>query len=390
MGDAQNGGSAKALVVFDDGGVDGPALFAGGSFPRAGGVLVNGVAKWNGRTWSAVGAGVSDDVEALAVFDDGNGGGPALHVGGNFTNAGGAPAFGIAKWDGLAWSPLRNGLVGPVHALAVFDDGGGAALYVGGEFVQTGGGQTVNHVARWNGTSWSALGTGTDDHVLALAVYDDGNGDALYAGGYFSSAGGAPANRVARWDGVSWSSLGSGLGGGFNRYVDELVVFDDGSGAALHAGGRFSTAGGNPANGIARWNGAGWARLDGGVDVVNALASTNGPGGPTLYVGGFFRAANDSLDRNLARWQGCDTKPPAIVCPGPFLVSDPGAPGEFVSYTVTASDACDPAPSLVCTPPSGSFFPRGVTLVKCTATDAAGNQASCEFEILVGNKIRPR
>ena len=71
--------------------------------------------------------GVDNAVQSLTVFDDG--GGPALYVGGNFTVAGGVVANRIARWDGSSWTPLGSGMNGPVQALAVFDDGGGAALY---------------------------------------------------------------------------------------------------------------------------------------------------------------------------------------------------------------------------------------------------------------------
>ena len=49
----------------------------------------------------------------MAVFDDGTG--PALYVGGMFTAAGGAPASRIARWDGIVWSALGDGLNGWVH-----------------------------------------------------------------------------------------------------------------------------------------------------------------------------------------------------------------------------------------------------------------------------------
>jgi hypothetical protein len=41
-------------------------------------------------------------------------------------------------------------------------------------------------------------------------------------------------------------------------------------------------------------------------------------------------------------------------------------------------------------PPSGSFFPRGTTLVTCTATDASGNQSTCQFPVTVAFKPRRR
>jgi hypothetical protein len=59
-----------------------------------------------------------------------------------------------------------------------------------------------------------------------------------------------------------------------------------------------------------------------------------------------------------------------------------------MTFTVTATDEEDYAPSLVCVPPSGSHFPRGTTLVTCTATDFSGNQATCRFPVTVGAHFR--
>jgi hypothetical protein len=64
--------------------------------------------------------------------------------------------------------------------------------------------------------------------------------------------------------------------------------------------------------------------------------------------------------------------------------------GEVVHYSVAASDEDDPTPSVLCSPPSGSLFPRGTTLVTCTATDASGNQSTCEFPVTVALKARQR
>jgi hypothetical protein len=78
-----------------------------------------------------------------------------------------------------------------------------------------------------------------------------------------------------------------------------------------------------------------------------------------------------------------------VFCPASIVVDDrPGdRPGEILTFTVTALDEEDPAPSIVCVPPSGSRFPRGTTLVTCTATDFAGNPASCEFLVTVGTNV---
>src|SRR6185295_4539526 len=195
------------------------------------------VARWDGTSWTPLGSGVDDTVQALAVFDDGSG--PALFAGGNFTHAGGVAANGLARWDGSSWSAVGSG-GGPmsVLALAVFDDGGGngPALYVGGTFASAGG-VTGSHVARWDGASFGDLAGGADNAVRCFQVFDDGlgGGPALYVGGVFTHVGAVAASHIARWDGTSWSALGSGT----NKVVRTLTVFDDGSGPALCAGGAF-------------------------------------------------------------------------------------------------------------------------------------------------------
>jgi hypothetical protein len=234
LGSGMNG-SVSALEVYDDG--SGPALYAGGGFTSAGGVPANLIAKWDGSSWAALGSGMNCcGVGALAVYDDG--GGPALFAGGAFTNAG---YNYTAKWDGSGWAAIGTGVNWAVGALAVYDDGTGPALYASGLFT-TVGGVPVNHIAKWDGSSWATLGSGLDDGVaLAFAVYDDGGGPALYAAGDFTSAGGVPASRIARWDGSSWAALGSGI------VIDEdiyaLAVYDDGGGPALYAGGDFTFMG---------------------------------------------------------------------------------------------------------------------------------------------------
>jgi hypothetical protein len=302
------------------------------------------------------------------------------------------PVNGVAKWNGSSWDALGGGTDGGVAAFAVFDDGNGLALYAGGSF-STAGGVSARNIARWDGLSWTPLGTGTDSSVASLTVFDDGSGPALFAGGIFTAAGGGPANRVARWDGSSWSALGTGFAGA-SDHVSVLGVFDDGSGPALHAGGAFTTADGVPANRIARWDGSSWSALGSGTSGrVIALATFDDGGGPALYAGGVFANAYDSGDSYLARWSGCpDSAPPVLSLPGQVVVGDSlsSPPGESVSFSVTASDNMDPSPSVVCTPPSGSFFAPGTTIVNCTATDALGNQSSGQFAVIVHPKIRRR
>jgi hypothetical protein len=288
-------------------------LYIGGEFTVAGNVIAINIAQWNGTNWSALGSGMGGDyhiVEALAVS------GSTLYAGGEFTTAGGIAATNIAQWNGSSWSALGSGMDRIVYALAV----SGGTLYAGGFFTNAGG-NLANCIAQWNGSSWSALGSGMNNGVRALAV----SGDTLYAGGDFTNAGGSAANCIAKWDGSSWSALGSGMSGAsydfdgdgdyeYGPSVSALAV----SGSMLYAAGAFTSAGGNPANYIAKWNGSSWSALGSGISgsggdiygddygpYVYALAMS----GSTLYAGGIFYAAGGNSANCIAQWDGSSWSP---------------------------------------------------------------------------------
>src|SRR5438552_489886 len=94
------------------------------------------------------------------------------------------------------------------------------------------GGNAATNIAKGDGSGWTALGSGVNAYVSALAVSD---GD-VYAAGGFTTAGGSVANYIAKWDGSTWSALGSGIGGA-SPNVYALAI----SGSDLYAGGAFTT-----------------------------------------------------------------------------------------------------------------------------------------------------
>ena len=55
--------------------------------------------------------------------------------------------------------------------------------------------------------TWSPLGSGVNNFALKLTVYNN----ELIAGGTFTTAGGVSANYIAKWNGTTWSTLGSGM-----------------------------------------------------------------------------------------------------------------------------------------------------------------------------------
>ena len=309
------------------------AMYAGGWFQSAGGIGTGYFALWDGSKWSAVGNGAvasgGGGVSALEVFDDGAG--PDLYVGGNFVSAGGVPAASIVRWDGAHGTPVGGGVDGSVLAMEVVTDPAiGSGLYVGGQFAQAGG-TAAAAIARWDGTTWSALAGGVSGMVRVLRVFDDGTGPALFVGGDFSEAGGVATENIARWDGRQWAAVGSwpkgpGIGGhglpGGNFGVYTLAVFDDGTGAgaALYAGGDF----GHPANapaGLARLDGDLWQPVgDGITGVVRAMkVFDDGAGaGLSLLVGGSFCILpDDDVTCVLARWNGSAWS--NIPIPGPAV-----------------------------------------------------------------------
>lgn len=295
-------GAVFAAVVWDDG--NGPALYVGGDFVTAGRHVVNNIARWDGSEWSplrgASGTGTNYEVRALAVYNG------VLAVGGEFTQAGGVTVNYIARWNGNDWStfsgPSGVGMSGgSVYALSEFN----GDLIAGGRFTSAGG-VTVNRVARWDTASavWTQMngpsGTGVNDYVYALTVH----AGALYAGGSFATAGGMTVNRIARWNGSQWSALtgssGTGLSGS-NAYAYALASY----GGSLIVGGSFSTAGGvSGANNIARWNGSEWFSLQfagtGSGNSVRALGVYAG----NLYVVGDFLSAGGVAVNRIARWNG--------------------------------------------------------------------------------------
>ena len=209
-------------------------------------------------------AGANNDVFCI-VFHGGN-----MYVGGHFTAIQGTLANRIAKWDGSTWSALGMGLNSKVADIA-FDGSGN--LYAGGTFT-TAGGSLANRVAKWNGTAWSNLGTGIDGEVTALAFDADGD---LYVGGLFTVAGGVSVKGIAKWDGTAWSALGSGVIGG---YVSALACDTSGR---VYAAGRFSAIDGVAAQNVAKWDQGHWSALGTGLTTdVRALVLD---ASETLYAG---------------------------------------------------------------------------------------------------------
>ncbi|MDX1479536.1 MAG: hypothetical protein R3301_17605, partial [Saprospiraceae bacterium] len=239
-----------------------------------------------GDCWEQFGgtAGANQQISAVVVTPSGE-----MYVGGVFTTIGSIGANRIAKWDGSTWSPLGSGLNSPVFSIVLSPQGD---LYVGGAF-NTAGGITANKVAKWDGAAWSALGTGMNNGwVYDLALSDNGD---VYAGGDFTSVGDSTINRLARWDGTTWSSVGGGL----NLTATALAF--DGNGD-LYVGGAFTVAGTTPVNRIAKWDGSTWSAFGSGMN--NFVYDIEIVSPNEIYATGEFTQAGGAIANRIAKWDG--------------------------------------------------------------------------------------
>ncbi|MBX3388228.1 MAG: immunoglobulin domain-containing protein [Phycisphaeraceae bacterium] len=232
-------------------------------------------------------AGVNGSVNAMTLWDP-DGAGPlpeVLVIGGSFSMVGATSAKNLAMWDGQHWSEIGGGVGSTVKALAVYQ----GKLCVGGSFT-TAGGVATGRLAAWDGATWTGGGTEPTTTINALQVFQ---GELVAAGGFVLSGAGTP---IAKWNGASWSFLGanSAIGSGINV----LTVFE----GKLIAGGSFTTAGGNPAGGIASWDGA-WTALGSGVNATKAVRALV-VYGAELYAGGNFTALGGTDARFLGVWDG--------------------------------------------------------------------------------------
>ncbi|MBK5212744.1 MAG: HYR domain-containing protein, partial [Flavobacteriaceae bacterium] len=85
--------------------------------------------------------------------------------------------------------------------------------------------------------------------------------------------------------------------------------------------------------------------------------------------------------------------PPVIACPAdPTIASNsPGLCSAVVNFAGAAFDVEDGniSGSIIATPPSGSVFPVGDTLVTLSVTDSDGNTATCSFTVTVQDTEAP-
>jgi hypothetical protein len=242
------------MVWFDDG--SGEALYVSVS-SEIDGVPVQGVARWDGASWSEVGGGCPAYWPQLVVHDDGSG--AALW---------GVGSDMIVKWDGVSWSsyPLepREDVMANVVSTDIGD--GRQLVWAESEFVSSA-------LWRWNGVQAEQISGQIGGHVVSmLAGAGDAFGGGVIIGGSFSEVGGVEACNLGAYGAGAWRAVGSENVGNGARPRDIVWVGGDG-GAALKDRLFASTysAGGRWARGAAAWDGSEWSG-------IGTLEATRYPG----------------------------------------------------------------------------------------------------------------
>ena len=312
--------------------VSGGKVYAGGVFTNAGNSGADNLAVWDGTSWEPfciVTGETIGNVKALQVV------GPTLYVGGDFQDGAGIPAADYLLACDLASGVPKAATVdplhpfsGPVKVLTATSDG---TLYAGGRFGNLENIPAADNVAYLpQGGAWHAMGFGGGPCTCALDAYVRGlaaNGTDVFVGTEGSNVDGiAQADHVAKWNGSAWSAVGansSGLDGWFPAATN---IHDLASvGSNLFATGTFLNANGDGrADNIAWFDGTSWRP-------VGSDGAANGPwaGEGTalalvdrqLYAAGNFTSAGgDTQAQSVASFSLTQI----IAYPMPTVTPDPG------------------------------------------------------------------
>jgi len=185
-------------------------------------------------------------VNALAFYKD------TLYLGGYYDLFSCKGFSSLSKWDGndlqrLSPEFANHGADCNIWCMLEYQ----GELYIGGYFQQLHG-YAGDYIMKWNGNSFSAVGSGMNGRVRCMKVYNN----KLYVGGDFTTAGGVASNCLAMWDGNNWNSITTDtfdVLAGATPSVDAIEVYHD----SLIIGGYFRSINGDTAcRRVAKYNAA--------------------------------------------------------------------------------------------------------------------------------------
>ncbi|MCC7389058.1 MAG: hypothetical protein IT431_09855 [Phycisphaerales bacterium] len=286
-----SGASVTSLAWFDDG--TGQAMYAGVR-TRIDGVPVQGMAKWDGQSWSEV-PGCPAYWPTITVHDDGSG--PAIWaMDSNWMQ--------LAKWDGQTWTTyalesrpvafswrLQSVMLNGTRELVWLDRAGDGA-----------------EVWRWDGVDGERIGGFTAGWANDLIADDSGLlGGGLIAAGNFQRIEETPAACVAAFDGSEWTPLGTeDVGNGVDFASDMLALGDDAGALAGRVYVAADVAAGQETHGVVAWDGEQWHPIgpaEMSSTAVYALGFGDLGDGPRLFAAGTI-VPQAGETRAIIAWDG--------------------------------------------------------------------------------------
>lgn len=264
--------------------------------------------------WEVLPLGPNFITHAMQPYEEA--GKTSLFVAGNFNHAGGVPTGPIARWDGASWSAVGSVFFNKrIHAMTIVDEPFGRALYVGGRFTPSGG-FDANGVARWDGTVWSPASAGLElmeEGVGSLLVHDAGDGPFLYAGGrfWFTAHGFNGPRHFGRWNGQVWEPAGDGAFGP----IHNMISHHNGQEQMLYAFGHILPGPAGLIISLGRWDGASWQDHRGSWRTATGriIEFEITPGARELFFVGGLRDHDLQRTDGVFHWTDGDWKEIAVT-----------------------------------------------------------------------------
>lgn len=294
---------AGVVDTVDMGGV----LYAGGWFTEAGGQPADdGLATFDGTTWTPMDSGPGFEVEALAA-DDTN-----LYAGGAFYDFDGLSSpGGVAVWDGTDWTDLTGDLpVGSDIASIVLVGGDIYAFgftYIDGDQQNSRACLAVQFTGTYETPTWTSIGNIQSSDCMVNDAVASRSGDQIYVVGDFTDVITGPATGIGVYgvaaysiDGGTWSGYSDGLDFGAGQGSPYSVIEGANDGDLIVAG---TFTDGTDDSPMATWNPDDeWALVPGftgddGVEGVKLLRD-----GPEVYLAGYFGEYDGTVVNGIARW----------------------------------------------------------------------------------------
>lgn len=158
--------------------------------------------------WNPLPCGIgSPGIRCMSIVGD------TMFLTGNSDTLCSNPSSLIYGYDGVNVFPttLSNSLpIDPSNAIHQMFKYNGILYMIGGIYNPSDG--SFKLFLQWNGTNWVDVPGITGDMVIRKTMIYNSE---LYVGGYFFMADGTPGNCIAKFDGTTWSALGGSLLGYF-------------------------------------------------------------------------------------------------------------------------------------------------------------------------------